>query len=264
MLADVERVLRTEFHSAGQTELKLWLEQLARRDDAPTIGKQRLDTSGIVKDRIDDRPVGGHVLRARRRRQGIGADRARVADAARTGEAAASRPGRWADRRRRCRSPAPRAGSGFWLGVMFTLAAVVGLRYAKNWAEQKGVCRVVEDGRRRQQEPGPEHRRRRRPPRSRPRRRPPAPRPTRRPPPAPTPPAPVAVRAGARHTRARRPAPAAQAAPDAAPRRRSPTTVRPTRRAGDPPPPGRSKDDDDEIPTRRRCCATRSRTPRRP
>ena len=32
MLVDVERVLRTEFQSAGQTELKLWLEQLARRD----------------------------------------------------------------------------------------------------------------------------------------------------------------------------------------------------------------------------------------
>src|SRR6188474_912443 len=52
MLADVERVLRTEFHSAGQTELKLWLEQLARRDDAPTIGKKRVDSGGIVKDKM--------------------------------------------------------------------------------------------------------------------------------------------------------------------------------------------------------------------
>src|SRR5450432_1146320 len=50
MLADVERVLRTEFHSAGQTELKLWLEQLARRDSVESISKRRLDTSGIVKD----------------------------------------------------------------------------------------------------------------------------------------------------------------------------------------------------------------------
>ena len=50
MLADVERVLRNEFHSAGQTELKLWLEQLARRDTATPIGKQRLDTSGVVND----------------------------------------------------------------------------------------------------------------------------------------------------------------------------------------------------------------------
>src|SRR5262249_42913942 len=52
MLVDVERVLRNEFHSAGQTELKLWLEQLARRDEAPTIGKQRLDASAIVKDHM--------------------------------------------------------------------------------------------------------------------------------------------------------------------------------------------------------------------
>jgi len=43
VLVDVERVLRNEFHSAGQTELKLWLEQLARRDSAPTISKHRLD-----------------------------------------------------------------------------------------------------------------------------------------------------------------------------------------------------------------------------
>src|SRR5579862_6780057 len=50
MLADVERVLRTEFHSAGQTELKLWLEQLGRRDGLESIGKHRVDTSGIVKD----------------------------------------------------------------------------------------------------------------------------------------------------------------------------------------------------------------------
>src|SRR6478752_3907945 len=42
MLADVERSLRSEFHSAGQTELKLWLEQLGRRDDAPPISKRRL------------------------------------------------------------------------------------------------------------------------------------------------------------------------------------------------------------------------------
>jgi len=36
--------------SAGQTELKLWLEQLARRDSVASIGKIRVDTSGIVKD----------------------------------------------------------------------------------------------------------------------------------------------------------------------------------------------------------------------
>src|SRR5262249_47020163 len=41
MLVDVERVLRNEFHSAGQTELKLWLGQMARRDDPPTIRQHR-------------------------------------------------------------------------------------------------------------------------------------------------------------------------------------------------------------------------------
>src|SRR6185295_16869386 len=41
MLADVERVLRTEYQSAGQTELKQWLQQLARRDGSPSIGKTR-------------------------------------------------------------------------------------------------------------------------------------------------------------------------------------------------------------------------------
>src|SRR5204863_136227 len=33
----------------------------------------------------------------------------------------------------------PKRRSGFWLGVIFALAAVVGIRYAKNWAEQRGV-----------------------------------------------------------------------------------------------------------------------------
>ena len=50
MLADVERILRTEFQSAGQTELKAWLVQLARRDGALSIGKQRREDSGVVKD----------------------------------------------------------------------------------------------------------------------------------------------------------------------------------------------------------------------
>ena len=53
MLADVERVLRNEFHSAGQTELKLWLEQLARRDSVPSISKQRFDTGGVIGDVLE-------------------------------------------------------------------------------------------------------------------------------------------------------------------------------------------------------------------
>ncbi|MEO5767770.1 MAG: protein kinase, partial [Polyangia bacterium] len=39
MLVDVERVLRGQYHSAGQTELKLWLTELARRDGVLPIGR---------------------------------------------------------------------------------------------------------------------------------------------------------------------------------------------------------------------------------
>jgi serine/threonine-protein kinase len=135
MLADVERVLRNEFHSAGQTELKLWLEQLARRDNAPTIARQRLDSSGVVKDKmgtdlsagmsfeLDDVDKGGtapteYAMPSR-------PDAAPRPPGGSTAQVAAARR--------------PRRRSGFWLGVMFALAAVVGIRYAKNWAEKQGV-----------------------------------------------------------------------------------------------------------------------------
>jgi len=39
MLIDVERVLRSQYNSAGQTELKLWLAELARRDGAVPMGR---------------------------------------------------------------------------------------------------------------------------------------------------------------------------------------------------------------------------------
>jgi len=39
MLIDVERVLRSQYNSAGQTELKLWLSELARRDGAVPMGR---------------------------------------------------------------------------------------------------------------------------------------------------------------------------------------------------------------------------------
>ena len=48
--------------AAGQTELKLWLEQLARRDDAPTIGKKRIDSGGIVKDKMGTELTAGTSL----------------------------------------------------------------------------------------------------------------------------------------------------------------------------------------------------------
>jgi hypothetical protein len=142
MLVDVERVLRTEFHSSGQTELKLWLEQLARRDDAPSIGKQRLDTSGIVKDpvgtdlsagtsfELDDVDKGSAPTELASMMGG---------GVSRPSAPRASAPPPLGGSTAHVPAPRPRRRSGFWLGVMFTLAAVVGLVYAKNWAERKGV-----------------------------------------------------------------------------------------------------------------------------
>ncbi len=75
MLVEVERVLRTEFHSAGQTELKSWLVQLGRRDNAPSIGRAPRDETGVVKDIVGtDLSIGTsfelrdleHVVRADR------------------------------------------------------------------------------------------------------------------------------------------------------------------------------------------------------
>ena len=139
MLADVERVLRNEFHSAGQTELKLWLEQLGRRDEAPTIGKQRLDTSGIVKD------VMGTDLSAGTSFELDDLDKA----SAPTEYAMPSRPdvvvppkparplgGSTAQMAAR---GSGRKRSGFWFGVIFALAAVVGIRFAYDWIKQRDV-----------------------------------------------------------------------------------------------------------------------------
>ncbi|HEY4183837.1 MAG TPA: serine/threonine-protein kinase [Polyangia bacterium] len=39
MLGDVERVLRSQYNSAGQTELKIWLAELARRDGFVPMGR---------------------------------------------------------------------------------------------------------------------------------------------------------------------------------------------------------------------------------
>jgi serine/threonine protein kinase len=42
MLIDIERVLRSQYKSAGQTELKTWLAELSQRDGAVPIGHGRL------------------------------------------------------------------------------------------------------------------------------------------------------------------------------------------------------------------------------
>ena len=76
-------------------------------------------------------------------------------------EAAAQPEGGWIDGAGGDRAAARGAAPGFWLGVIFALAAVVGIRYAKNWAEQKGVVGVLGLGGDAEREPGRAGRRRR-------------------------------------------------------------------------------------------------------
>ncbi len=69
MLVDVERVLRGHYNSAGQTELKLWLAELARRDGAVPMGRLSAvpsphedgsgDLSAGVSVELSDVGVGG-------------------------------------------------------------------------------------------------------------------------------------------------------------------------------------------------------------
>jgi serine/threonine-protein kinase len=142
MLADVERVLRTEFHSAGQTELKLWLEQLARRDAASPIGKHRLDTSGIVKDMLGTDLSAGTSFELDDLDQASGQTELSL-QSARTTEADA-RPAGGATAEVRLRKAAtPRRRSAFWFGVVLTIAAVVGLRYLSATPTARGVLRAI-------------------------------------------------------------------------------------------------------------------------
>jgi hypothetical protein len=70
MLVDVERVLRSHYNSAGQTELKLWLAELARRDGAVPMGRLSAvpsphedgsgDLSAGVSVELSDVGVGGN------------------------------------------------------------------------------------------------------------------------------------------------------------------------------------------------------------
>jgi serine/threonine-protein kinase len=155
MLADVERVLRTEFQSAGQTELKLWLEQLARRDGESSIGKRRLDTSGIVKDdvgtdlsagtsfELDE--VAGHTEAAFTPPPLVGGGLG--------SGGAASRPETKVERSARGLTPPPaltpsptsmtapprKRFGGFWLGAIFALGGVIGGKLLLDWAEHEGV-----------------------------------------------------------------------------------------------------------------------------
>jgi serine/threonine-protein kinase len=147
MLADVERVLRNDFHSAGQTELKLWLEQLARRDEAQPIGKRRVDTSGIVKDILGTDLSAGTSFELDDLEQVVtGATEISTTPptpAPVVGGGGAPPPlpasavgakvvGKRTDR------PRHRRFGGFWLGAFFAIAAIIGVRYLIVWAQDQG------------------------------------------------------------------------------------------------------------------------------
>jgi serine/threonine-protein kinase len=155
MLVEVERVLRTEFHSAGQTELKSWLVQLGRRDNAPSIGRGPRDESGVVKDTMGtDLSIGTsfelrdlehsndqtELQRGRTPSPELkSAPTASLMEAPplpRSGHTAEiAKPGYHA--------PARGRSGGFWFGVILTLGAVVGARYLWVWAENRGVMTAL-------------------------------------------------------------------------------------------------------------------------
>jgi serine/threonine-protein kinase len=147
MLVEVERVLRTEFQSAGQTELKSWLEQLGRRDNAPSIGKAPRDTGGVVNDVVGtDLSVGtSFELRDLEQADRTELQRGRTPSPEITGESRheqAPRSGHTAEIVKPG-APVSRRSGGFWLGVLLTLGAVVGARYLLVWAEHRGVMTAL-------------------------------------------------------------------------------------------------------------------------
>jgi serine/threonine protein kinase len=152
MLADVERILRAEFQSAGQTELKAWLEQLGRRDDAPSIGKQRWDESGVVKDvmgtdlsvgtsfELGDLDPSGRTESAKARSPAPELK----PDARAAGKPDAPKGGATAEIPKQNKAASgPRRPSGFWLGVSLALGAAVGFHYLSGWAQRQGVMRAL-------------------------------------------------------------------------------------------------------------------------
>jgi serine/threonine protein kinase len=151
MLVEVERVLRTEFHSAGQTELKSWLEQLGRRDKAPSIGKAPRDAGGVVNAAVGtDLSVGTSFelrdLEQSTERTELQRGRTPPPEpvSGQREQAPASRSGHTAEIvKPATTSSMRRRSSGFWLGVILTLGAVVGARYLWVWAEQKGVMTAL-------------------------------------------------------------------------------------------------------------------------
>jgi len=159
MLADVERVLRTEFQSAGQSELKAWLEQLGRRDDVPSIGKQRRDGSGVVNDVMgtdlsagtsfelgDLEASGGQAEGARARSPAPDLKANPKADP----KGAPPKGGKGGKGGSTAEIPKPsktvlgkRRSNGFWMGVALTVGAVVGFHYLSGWAQKRGVMSAL-------------------------------------------------------------------------------------------------------------------------
>jgi|SRR5450631_2349288 len=155
MLVEVERVLRTEFHSAGQTELKSWLVQLGRRDNAPSIGRAPRDETGAVKDVVGTDLSIGTSFELRDLEQS--AEQTEM----QRGRTPSPEPKPAPIASRREPPPLPRSGhtaeiakpgtnvsarsrsGGFWLGVILTLGAVVGIRYLWVWAENRGVMTAL-------------------------------------------------------------------------------------------------------------------------
>jgi serine/threonine protein kinase len=142
MLADVERLLRTQFQSAGQTELKLWLLELGRRDGAASIGKVQAaaggEPSGVVETDLsagtsfelgDLDPASGETELAHTSPPGD----ARPPPLPRSGSTAEIRK----------RVPALKGSNGFWLGVGCALAVMVAVRFALSWADKRGVVSAI-------------------------------------------------------------------------------------------------------------------------
>jgi eukaryotic-like serine/threonine-protein kinase len=152
MLVDVERVLRTEYQSAGQTELKLWMAQLARRDGAQAIGKTQAATLATVTEGGTDINVGSSfelvdfddsvVLT-----EGSFAPGAVLAGGKGPPPLPTPTPPAGAPLSLEPAPPPPRETGtmravenksrglrGFWFGATFALAAVIGARYVIEWA----------------------------------------------------------------------------------------------------------------------------------
>jgi serine/threonine protein kinase len=156
MLVDVERVLRTEYQSAGQTELKLWMAQLARRDGSQSIGKTRPGSMATIADGggTDLNVVGSSFELVDFDDVAVSTSDAAFAP----GAVVSGGPGKGPPPIPQGTPsglmpvapeapPAPRDTAamraieqksrglrGFWFGAMFALAAVIGARYAIEWA----------------------------------------------------------------------------------------------------------------------------------